>query len=207
VRTVLCFGDSNTWGYVPGTGERLPRHERWPGRLAEALGPEWHVVEEGLRGRTATLDSPIAAGRRGLDYLWPCLESHAPLDVVVLFLGTNDVADRYGLPAADAAAAIARLAQIVLRAPEVGVDGQPPRVLLVAPPPLGRVDPAGGFASAPGKLERLAQHLREEAALLGCGFLELGTVVRAYSDIDAVHFDPADQPAVAQAVEAAIRSL
>lgn len=207
MRTVLCFGDSNTWGYVPATGERLPRHERWPGRLAEALGAEWHVVEEGLPGRTATLDSPLSEGRRGLDYLWPCLESHAPLDAVVIFLGTNDVADRYGLPPGDAATAIARLARIVLRAPEVGVGGEPPKVLLVAPPPLGHVDPEGGFAQATGKPERLARHLRDAAELLGCAFLDLGEVVRAYSDLDAVHFDPADQPTVARAVEAAIRAL
>lgn len=207
VRTVLLFGDSNTWGSIPGSGERLPLDRRWPGLLAAALGPEWHVVEEGLRGRTATLDSPTAEGRRGLDYLWPCLESHAPLDVVVVFLGTNDLSDRYGLHPADAAAAIARLTRIVVRGREVGVGGEPPRGLIVAPPPFGRADPDGLFAHAVGKPERLARHLREEAEILGCGFVDLGEAVSSYSDVDAVHLDPADHPAVARAIEAGIRAL
>jgi lysophospholipase L1-like esterase len=206
MHTVLCFGDSNTWGYAPGTGDRLSRSERWTGLLAEALGDEWHVVEEGLRGRTATVDSPLAPGRAGIDYLVPCLDSHAPIHVVVLFLGTNDLADRYGLPPVDVAGAIARLALIVLRSPDAGAGGAAPKVVLVAPPPFGRVDPEGSFAGAAGKAERLAWHLRAQAELLGCGFVDLGEVVR-YSDVDAVHFEPADQPAVARAIEAGIRGL
>src|SRR5258705_7738093 len=100
MKTVLCFGDSNTWGYVPGSdGERFPPDSRWPRRLARALGDEWEVIAEGLNGRTATVDSPVADGRNGLTYLLPCLQSHMPLDVVVIYLGTNDAGDRYSLPA------------------------------------------------------------------------------------------------------------
>jgi lysophospholipase L1-like esterase len=206
VRTVLLFGDSNTWGYSPASGERLPRDRRWPGLLEKAVAGEWHVVEEGLRGRTATIDSPTAPGRAGIDYLEPCLDTHSPLDAVVVFLGTNDLNDRYRLMSEDAAIAIARLARLVLRSPEYGVRGEAPRVLLVAPPRFGRIDPAGSYAGAAGKDEALAHHLREQAALLGCAFLDLGEHVR-YSDLDTIHLDDEDQPAVARAVEAALRAL
>lgn len=92
MRTVVCFGDSNTWGYVPGSGgERFPREQRWPTILQRLLGDEWEVIAEGLNGRTATIDRPDAEGRNGLPYLLPCLHSHAPVDTVVIFLGTNDV--------------------------------------------------------------------------------------------------------------------
>jgi lysophospholipase L1-like esterase len=92
MRTLVCFGDSNTWGYVPGSnGERFPREVRWPNRLQALLGDEWEVIGEGLSGRTATIDRPDSEGRNGLPYLLPCLLSHAPVDVVVIFLGTNDV--------------------------------------------------------------------------------------------------------------------
>ena len=92
MKTVVCFGDSNTWGYVPGSdGERHPREARWPSRLQQLLGPEWDVIAEGLNGRTATIDRPDSEGRNGLPYLLPCLHSHAPVDAVVIFLGTNDV--------------------------------------------------------------------------------------------------------------------
>jgi lysophospholipase L1-like esterase len=151
--------------------------------------------------------SPLEEGRAGLPYLWPCLESHAPLDAVVIFLGTNDLHDRHGLSGEVAARAIARLARIVVRAPEIGVAGAAPRVLIVAPPPFGRVEPGEGFDGVAPKREQLARHLREQAAELGCGFLDLGEAVAAYSDLDGIHFDRADQPAVARAVEAALRAL
>jgi lysophospholipase L1-like esterase len=92
MRTLVCFGDSNTWGYVPGSdGERFPREVRWPNRLQALLGEEWEVIAEGLSGRTATIERPDSEGRNGLPYLLPCLLSHAPVDAVVIFLGTNDV--------------------------------------------------------------------------------------------------------------------
>ena len=90
-------------------GARFPREVRWPVRLAAALGGGFEVIAEGLNGRTATLDSPVADGRNGLTYLLPCLHSHVPIDLVVIYLGTNDLGDRYGLPAPDVAAAVGRL--------------------------------------------------------------------------------------------------
>ena len=84
-RTVLCFGDSNTWGYVPGTGERYARDVRWPGVLQRALGDARHVVEAGLDGRTTVFDDPLG-DKRGRAHLGPVLESASPVDVVVLML-------------------------------------------------------------------------------------------------------------------------
>src|SRR5947199_5595173 len=92
MRTLLCFGDSNTWGYVPGSnGARWPREARWPTRLQALLGDDWEVVAEGLNGRTATYERADSEGRNGLPYLLPCLHSHQPVDCLVIFLGTNDV--------------------------------------------------------------------------------------------------------------------
>lgn len=200
MRTVLCFGDSNTWGYVPGVGTRYPLETRWTGLLAAALGDEWQVVEEGLNGRTATLDSPLAPGRNGLDYLVPCLQSHAPLDVVVVALGTNDLNERYSLPAADVAAAVARLATVVARSREVGVGDAAPLVVIVCPPPLGTA--AGEVAAA--KSRDLAAQFEEQAQLLGCPLVDLGSVT-AYSELDGIHLDEDGHRAVACAVETAVR--
>jgi lysophospholipase L1-like esterase len=204
MRTLLCYGDSNTWGYEPGTGSRYTRDVRWPGLLAALLGDEWYVVEEGLNGRTTTLDSPVAPGKNGLTYLVPCLYSHAPLDVVVIFLGNNDLADRYSLPAVDVARAAARLAVVVQRFPECGADGTPPRVILVCPPPL---EPnaafEAGFTAAVAKSQQLARWFREEAELAGCDLVDLAGVTR-YSDVDGIHLEPDGHRAVAEAVARAL---
>jgi len=135
VRTIVCFGDSNTWGYIPGSdGERFPREVRWPVRLAAALGDGWEVIAEGLSGRTATVDRPDSEGRNGLPYLLPCLHSHAPVDLVVIFLGTNDV----NYVADDRVArCVARLVEIARR--EAG------DVLVVCPAPFDGHDLVASF--------------------------------------------------------------
>ena len=90
-RTVLCFGDSNTWGYSPDDGERFAPDVRWPGVLAARLGDDWRVIEEGLNGRTSAFDDPLDPILNGKTFLPVCLATHAPIDVVVIMLGTNDV--------------------------------------------------------------------------------------------------------------------
>jgi lysophospholipase L1-like esterase len=177
VRTLVCFGDSNTWGYVPGSGgERFPREQRWPVILQRELGDRWEVVAEGLNGRTATLERPDSEGRNGLPYLLPCLLSHAPVDLVVIFLGTNDVNfmddDRV-------ARCVARLVDVARRA-DAG------DVLVVCPPPFD------GHA--------LEQSFRDE---LDCDVL----VAPPYPvvDGDVEHLDAAGHDALARAVAARVR--
>lgn len=91
MRHILCYGDSNTWGYTPGTGERHAPDVRWTGVLRRLLGEGWEVLEEGMNGRTTVFDNPMSQGRNGSAYLLTCLETHKPLDLVILMLGTNDL--------------------------------------------------------------------------------------------------------------------
>ena len=95
---ILCYGDSNTWGYNPSTKERYDRYERWTGILQFTLGDEYHVIEEGLNGRTTVWDEPIEGEyKNGKTYLVSCLESHKPLDLVIIMLGTNDLKKRFSV--------------------------------------------------------------------------------------------------------------
>jgi lysophospholipase L1-like esterase len=206
MKTVLCFGDSNTWGYVPGSdGERFPPEIRWPRRLARSLGEEWDVIAEGLNGRTATVDSPVADGRNGLTYLLPCLQSHMPLDVVVIYLGTNDAGDRYSLPAETVAGAVGRLVKVV-RTSEAGPGYSAPKVLVVCPPPFGQLDPEGSFANAGVKSRQLGRWFAEVCQALDCELVDLNGIA-AYSDLDGIHLDADGQAAVAYAVEARLRRI
>jgi lysophospholipase L1-like esterase len=206
MKTVLCFGDSNTWGYVPGSdGERWSSELRWPRRLATALGGEWEVIAEGLNGRTATMDSPVADGRNGLTYLMPCLHSHMPLDIVVIYLGTNDAGDRYSLPAETVAGAVGRLVKVV-RTSEAGPGGTAPEVLVVCPPPFGQLDPEGSFANAGAKSRQLGRWFADVCRELDCELLDLNGIA-AYSDVDGIHLDAEGQAAVAAAVEERVRRM
>ena len=96
-KRILCIGDSNTWGYIPGSGERYEKNVRWTGKLAQTLGENYEVIEEGMNGRTTAFTDKIEPGTAALDYLYPCLISQFPLDYIIVMLGTNDTKTRYGV--------------------------------------------------------------------------------------------------------------
>jgi lysophospholipase L1-like esterase len=206
-KTILCYGDSNTWGFVPGSeGERFPWEVRWPGVLQAELGPEYRVIEEGLSGRTTVLDNPLEPYKNGREYLVPCLQSHQPLDLVVIFLGTNDLGDRYPLPPLDIARGAASLAQIVLRS-ESGPGYGAPAALLCALPRIGDttsiVDTFSGAAAKAADLLRCFRIASEE---VGAPLVDLGAVT-AYDNADGVHLNPGGHRAVALAIAQAVREI
>jgi len=97
-RRILCFGDSHTWGYIPGTDhERFSENVRFPKVLQKLLGENFEIIEEGLNSRTLVNEDirPGKEGRNGSQYLIPCLDSHDPLDLVILMLGTNELKHKF----------------------------------------------------------------------------------------------------------------
>jgi lysophospholipase L1-like esterase len=203
---VLCFGDSNTWGYSPKSAERFARTARWTGVLQAALGDGCGVIEEGLNGRTTVWDDPIEGDKNGRRQLPALLESHMPLDLVVLMLGTNDLKRRFSAPASDIAAGIERLVGIIL-ASSSGRTGKAPKVLVIAPPPLARLtDLAEMFDGGTEKSRLLGKLYRQVAAEQGCAFLDAGSVIRS-SDLDGVHLEEKEHRALGEAVAREVKKI
>jgi lysophospholipase L1-like esterase len=199
MRTVLCYGDSNTWGYLAMSADRLDRWERWPGVLQHELGEDVHVVEEGLTGRTTMFEAPGQPGRSGLEFLPIALETHAPLDLVILALGVNDLFVP-GVTARWAARGIETLVEAI-RSSGAGIDGQPPAILVMAPPPVGPM-PAEWEADAPRAREesrRLGDEFRTICEPLGVPVLDLAEVCQA-NPLDGVHFGQEEHHAIGLAV-------
>jgi lysophospholipase L1-like esterase len=206
MKTVLCYGDSNTWGFDPATSERFSFDDRWTGVLRRELGASFHVIEEGLNGRTTVWDDPIEEHKNGKRYLAPCLTSHKPLDLVTIMLGTNDLKMRFSLPASDIARGAAVLVDMVQRS-DAGRDGGAPQVLLMAPPPLARLSEfAEMFEGGDAKSRRFGEYYRQQAEELGCAFLDAGTVIST-SDLDGVHFELSEHRKLGQAVAASVQQL
>ncbi len=206
--TVVCYGDSNTWGAIGATHERHPRDVRWPGVVAALLTGRAHVVEEGLSGRTTVWEDPFCAGRNGRTYLLPCLASHAPVAVLVIMLGTNDLKAVLRLGPAEIAAGAGSLVDLA-RDGGSGPGGGPPAVLLVAPPPLGEVTVAAelwGFGAAHAASTRLAPLYREAARQSGAAFLDAGALV-ATDAADGVHLDGAAHGVLGRAIATAVAEL
>lgn len=204
MKTILCYGDSNTWGYDPVTQGRFPRDVRWPGVLRQTLGPDYLVIEEGLNGRTTVWDDPIEGHKNGKTYLVPCLETHKPLDLVIIMLGTNDLKMRFSVPAYDIAKGAGVLVEIVQKS-ETGPDGRAPQVLLMAPPPLAKLTGfAEMFAGAPPKARQFAAQYRRVAEARGCHFFDTGTVITS-SDLDGIHFEAEEHGKLGRAVAAVVQ--
>ena len=113
MKTVLCYGDSNTYGYNPENGLRYNEDERWTGILKSLLGPGYNIIEEGCNGRTTIYDDPLEGWKNGKDYLKPCLNSHKPIDIIILMLGSNDLKNYFGASSRDIANGAGTLADII----------------------------------------------------------------------------------------------
>ena len=210
MKTILCYGDSNTYGTAPmahlDDSRRFDHGERWVSVMREQLGTDWWVVEEGLPGRTTVLDDPIEGiYKNGLTYLTPCLQSHRPIDVVTIALGTNDLKARFGMPASDIAAGAGILVETVGKV--LAAYGMSAKVLLIAPPPILETGClAEMFAGGAPKSKTFAAHYKAVAEQLGAGFLDAGSVI-ASSKIDGIHFDVAEHKKLGAAVAEAVRRL
>jgi lysophospholipase L1-like esterase len=212
-RTLLCFGDSNTWGFEPASMARYPRRVRWPGVAADALGAGWHVVEAGLNGRTTVFEDPLG-DLAGIRHLGPVLDSAAPVDVVLIALGTNDLKTRLSASAYEIAEGAGMLVDRVL-ASDAGPHERAPGVLLVAPPPV--VDVGGWAARDPDAFEGFEQGWRDAversrrfaaqyarvARVRGVPLLDAGEHVVS-SDLDGIHWSPEGHGAFGRAVAAAV---
>ena len=213
---ILCFGDSNTWGYDPATFLRFPRKARWAGVLRDKLGDGYEVIEEGLNGRTTVWDDPVEGQHKnGLPYLKACLESHAPLDLVIIMLGTNDLKQRYSLPASDIAEGASVLASWAQNS-QTGRDQKAPQVLLVSPvevsdaialPPLcdGRLGLMFG-ADSPSRSRQFKTWYRTVADTLGCSYLDAARFAEP-SPLDAVHLDAEGHRTLGLAIAQAVADM
>lgn len=197
---ILCFGDSNTFGYIPGRGGRYDRHTRWPGRLQELLGSEYQIVEEGLCGRTTAFDDITEPGRNGLDRIRDAVEQNRPLDLLILMLGSNDCKRQFQASAQEITKGLERLL-------ERAGDGRTPdfRILLVAPAAMTeRVMHSGFGAEFDRRSVEVSKELAKEYEALaeryGCDFLD-GTKVTKVSETDGLHLDAQGHRRLAEAIE------
>ncbi|MDR7126183.1 SGNH/GDSL hydrolase family protein [Pseudotabrizicola sp. 4114] len=208
---LMTFGDSNTHGTPPivtrGEYHRFGPGVRWPHVCWRALGVGWELAEEGLPGRTAQFPDPVmGAHMNGQDGLKIALQSHGPVDVLTLMLGTNDVKARFSATPEAVTAGVAGLVDIALSL-EMQARHGGFQVLLICPPPVAEVGPiAGEFLGATARSQGLAARYRDLAEARGIGFLDAGEII-AVSPQDGIHFEPEAHTTLGLAVAEAIGRL
>ena len=209
-KTILCFGDSNTHGYRSKDCGRFGEEERWTCLLGKALGDGYRVIEEGLNGRTTVFDDPMEEGLNGLPYLYPCLKTHKPLDLLIIMLGTNDTKERFHVEAEEIGRGMECLIRKAFEAEEVW--RKQPQILIMAPPPIGKAYDTTYVAEEMGrgcveKSEKLAEVYAKLAKTWNCRFLDTGSVSGiSMWPYDYMHLSPESHRILAETLAEQIRA-
>jgi lysophospholipase L1-like esterase len=185
LKTILCYGDSITWGYNPKDGTRYEYFQTWPGVMEKSLGNGYRVITEAITGRTTCWDLPYAPYRNGKDYLPMLLESHSPLDLVIVMLGLNDLMKLIGKSANESAWGLLSLIRIIL-SPIFG--GVPPKILIIAPPAISNLSALNKMAyeGMEEESKKLAECYSTIAKESKSEFMDSNEYIKV-SDIDGIH--------------------
>lgn len=209
---ILCYGDSNTWGYISGSDhQRYGNEERWTRVLSKLLGTNFEIIEEGLNSRTLTSNDPRVGkeGKSGYEYLLPCLDTHDPIDLVVLMLGTNELKSNYNKTAKD----IGNLLEEYFVKKILGRKSQLresyPKLLIVTPPLVNedankKNHGDSKYAGASAKSKELNSIYKEIAEKYNCYFLDNS---KLETGIDGVHLTKESHKLLAELLEKKIREI
>ena len=208
---IVCLGDSNTHGYCADPndcadhGNRFNENERWTCLLQKALGQEFHVLEEGLSGRTTVFPDPLHEGMPALDVAYPILMSHEAVDLLIIMLGTNDTKDRLDMNAACIALGMERL---LIKCKQVPCWGDhEPNILVVCPPHIGEElnDPCMGTTCAE-KSRELSRYLEPVAKRNGCAYLDAQGVAE-FNKLDFMHLSRKGHAQLAEKLAGLVKEL
>lgn len=209
-KEILCFGDSNTWGWRPencgGAPARFDRGTRWTALVQKALGEEYHIIEEGLNGRTTIFDDPVSPERCGICAIDMLMYTHAP-DMAIVMLGTNDMKEHLHTTNYAVAMGVQRIANRILT---LGAAAQkPPKVLVVSPIRIAEGADARHPSFPPEAVQRsetLADRIRAAVSALPVEFLD-GKTIAEPSETDHLHLDAQGHARFAARLEKEIRRM
>lgn len=213
MKRVLCYGDSNTWGYMPGLGTRFPADVRWTGVAASLLRDQCVLLEDGLNGRTTVFDDPYTGFRNGKKGLGYSLCSQAPIDLLVLCLGTNDLKFTNVIGAKKGLEELLRqiaLDDACFDAAMIPIFTQKPRVLVISPitlhPDIATLRPESSMADKYNDSTRFASYYRAVAEARGTYFLDAAQYASA-SPADCVRMDAQSHQCLGRAVAEKLRGI
>jgi lysophospholipase L1-like esterase len=205
VKSILCYGDSITWGYNPKDGTRFEYFHTWPAVMEKSLGSGYRVITEAITGRTTCWDLPYAPYRNGKEFLPMLLESHSPLDLVIVMLGLNDLMKLVGKSADESAWGLLSLVRIIL-SPVFG--GIPPKILIIAPPTIGNLSALNKMAyeGMEEESKKLVECYKEIAEVTKSEFLDSNKYLKV-SEIDGIHPLPEHYKVFGKAVADKVKGM
>ena len=210
-KRILCYGDSNTWGAIPGGDEttRYTEDIRWTGVLQSVLGNDYRIIEEGYCGRTTVFDDVVENRVNGLTYFAQCIASQSPLDLIIIMLGTNDLKRKFAVGPRSSVIALKRYLYALQ---DIPMAGETPKILIVAPPVIEedyKNDPMflemyGTDAHAESL--KFADEYEAFAKENNLEFFNAAACVKA-SPVDGIHLTPEGHDTLARALAETVKAL
>lgn len=192
-KKIICFGDSNTWGYNPENGMQYDENTRWTMRLQNMLGSDYKVIEEGQNGRTIACQDPWEWGTKcGMDYVLPMIETHNPFDVLIIMLGSNDLKSKFSLTAGDIAGSLQNMLMKIRSELKYYLNNTSAKIVVVSPVLLGENLKDSRFSeffdakNARAVSKELAYWYKMVANQFECEFVDASLITEP-SDFDSLH--------------------
>ena len=211
MKNILCFGDSNTWGYDPSTQTRFPKNIRWTGVLQKLLGSNFNVIEEGLNGRTTNVDERedhglgyFRANRSAMDLLSVTIETNSPIDLIIVMLGTNDLKTNFKQSSELIAQNMKSVCELIIKN-EYFLSKS---IILVAPTQINEKSPnlLDSFIGTKKISQSFSSTYKKISDDLNLQFLDASKYVET-NEIDGLHWDENQHANFAKAVFEKINSL
>ena len=205
MKRIVCYGDSNTWGHNPQDKTRFDENTRWTKLLSKRLGNEYEIIEEGLNGRNAAFIDPIKPFRHGVSSIRMVLETHQPIDLVIVMLGTNDLKANFAPNAVAISNGIKEIVQTIQNKDIYQAGYKVPEIVIVAPVHIQEnykniTRTYEQFADIGYETsKKLAYYYKEIAQQYGCRFMDASQYVQA-STIDAIHMDAENHYKLSEAI-------
>jgi len=193
MKNILCFGDSNTWGYDPSTQTRFSKDIRWTGVLQQLLGSKYNIIEEGLNGRTTNVNEKKDHGlgyfrpfRSAMDLLSVLIETNSPLDLIVVMLGTNDLKTNFN----QSSEMIAKNMRLVCESIINNDYFQSKSIILVSPTHINEESPnlLDSFIGTTQASQSFSNSYRKISDDLNLYFIDASESVKT-NKIDGLHWD------------------
>ena len=208
---ILCFGDSNTWGYDPSTQTRFPNNIRWTGVLQNLLGDNFNIIEEGLNGRTTNVNEreEHALGyyrdfRSSMDLISILIETNSPIDLLVVMLGTNDLKNNFNQSSDDISTNMKLVCEAIIN--NDYFNSKP--IILVSPTHINESSPnlLDSFIGTTEKSKSLAKQYKKIADDLDLFFVDASQSVKT-NQIDGLHWDAMQHSDFANSIYSKVKSI
>ena len=208
---ILCFGDSNTWGYDPATQTRFPNNIRWTGVLQSLLGDNFNIIEEGLNGRTTNVNEreEHALGyyrdfRSSMDLISILIETNSPIDLLVVMLGTNDLKNNFNQSSNNISTNMKLVCEAIIN--NDYFNSKP--IILVSPTHINESSPnlLDSFIGTTEKSKSLAKQYKKIADDLDLFFVDASQSVKT-NQIDGLHWDAMQHSDFANSIYTKVKSI